>query len=152
MWRFPFSQEFPPKTNYFQLFVTPRADRRPLFHNRAQYAFLEGIGFEIEKSFLPTGQPPRRDIDVNVFLQYIAGIPPKRVMSLDLDSLHRIVDAVIPIIYPALERRTLPPNTITAEMIADATCFHIRDTTGILHPEPPRSPPSLTSDSVSYFV
>ena len=29
--------------DYFKLFATHRADRRPLFHNRAEQAFFEGI-------------------------------------------------------------------------------------------------------------
>ena len=113
-------------------------------YNRAEQAFLEGIGFYLEEPLPPAGQTPPRDISVNVFLQYIGGLPPERVMSLDLDSLHRIVAAIFPIIYPALGRRTLPPNTITAEMVADAARVHISDPTGVLRPEPLRSaPPSV---------
>ena len=67
-------------------------------------------------------------------------------MSLDLDILHRIVEAIFPIIYPALRQMTLPPNTITSEMVAGAARFHISDHTGVLCPEPPHSaPPSVAA-------
>ena len=127
-----------------QLFATLRADRRQLFYNRAEQAFLEGIEFDFEEPLPFAGQTPPRDLSVNVFLQYIGGLPPERVMSFDLDSLYRIVEAIFLIIYPALGRRTLPPNKITAEMVADAARFNNSDPTGVLRPEPPRSaPPSV---------
>ena len=84
-----------------------------------------------------------RVVSLNVFLQYIEAVHSERVHSLDIDSQRHIVDYIFPIIYPALGRRRVPPNTITPELIIEAARFHFPDPTGVLRFEPPRvAPPS----------
>ena len=109
--------------DFLQNFSTQRAEGGPVFHTRAELACLEGMGYALEESLPPIGSVPPRDVSLNVFLQYIDRASPGHVLSLDLDSIGRLIDRLFPVLYPALGRRTVTPNMLTAEMVIEAARF-----------------------------